>query len=138
MAGDVEILCDMSLSVGTGERVGIVFQSFDLIPTMTALENVAAPLKLAGRCDALACGLAVGPVATLVVAAARSVLNVFAGLVFSPRPLRLRPRPACYRPRAENRQRPDRNPLNWHHLFPIFKREPSGARPAGCRVAIIR
>jgi putative ABC transport system ATP-binding protein len=30
-----------------GERIGIVFQSFHLIPTMTALENVAAPLELA-------------------------------------------------------------------------------------------
>ena len=35
-----------------GARVGIVFQSFHLIPTMTALENVAAPLELAGRRDA--------------------------------------------------------------------------------------
>jgi putative ABC transport system ATP-binding protein len=32
--------------------VGIVFQSFHLIPTMTALENVAVPLELAGRSDA--------------------------------------------------------------------------------------
>lgn len=31
---------------------GIVFQSFHLIPTMTALENVAAPLELAGASDA--------------------------------------------------------------------------------------
>jgi putative ABC transport system ATP-binding protein len=31
-----------------GERIGIVFQSFHLIPTMTALENVAIPLELAG------------------------------------------------------------------------------------------
>jgi putative ABC transport system ATP-binding protein len=31
-----------------GRRIGIVFQSFHLIPTMTALENVAAPLELAG------------------------------------------------------------------------------------------
>jgi putative ABC transport system ATP-binding protein len=30
------------------ERVGIVFQAFHLIPTMTALENVAIPLELAG------------------------------------------------------------------------------------------
>ena len=30
-------------------RVGIVFQSFHLIPTMTALENVAVPLELNGR-----------------------------------------------------------------------------------------
>ena len=33
-------------------QVGIVFQSFHLIPTMTALENVAVPLELAGNPDA--------------------------------------------------------------------------------------
>jgi putative ABC transport system ATP-binding protein len=33
-------------------RMGIVFQSFHLIPTMTALENVATPLELAGIPDA--------------------------------------------------------------------------------------
>ncbi len=37
-----------------GARIGIVFQSFQLIPTMTALENVAAPLELAGASDAFA------------------------------------------------------------------------------------
>jgi putative ABC transport system ATP-binding protein len=36
-----------------GRNVGIVFQSFHLIPTMTALENVAVPLELAGVPDAL-------------------------------------------------------------------------------------
>jgi len=36
------------------DRVGIVFQSFHLIPTMNALENVAIPLELAGRRDAFA------------------------------------------------------------------------------------
>ena len=30
------------------ETIGIVFQAFHLIPTMTALENVAVPLELAG------------------------------------------------------------------------------------------
>ncbi len=35
-----------------GRHVGIVFQSFHLIPNMTALENVAVPLELAGRADA--------------------------------------------------------------------------------------
>jgi putative ABC transport system ATP-binding protein len=35
-----------------GRHVGIVFQSFHLIPTMTALENVAVPLELAGVTDA--------------------------------------------------------------------------------------
>ena len=34
-------------------RIGIVFQAFHLIPTMTALENVALPLELGGRRDAL-------------------------------------------------------------------------------------
>jgi putative ABC transport system ATP-binding protein len=33
-------------------RVGVVFQSFHLIPTMTALENVAVPLELMGVADA--------------------------------------------------------------------------------------
>lgn len=33
-------------------RLGVVFQSFHLIPTMTALENVAVPLEFAGRADA--------------------------------------------------------------------------------------
>jgi putative ABC transport system ATP-binding protein len=37
-----------------GRQVGIVFQSFHLIPTMTALENVAVPLELAGAADAFA------------------------------------------------------------------------------------
>lgn len=37
-----------------GRHVGIVFQSFHLIPTMTALENVAVPLELAGAPDASA------------------------------------------------------------------------------------
>jgi putative ABC transport system ATP-binding protein len=37
-----------------GRNVGIVFQSFHLIPTMTALENVAIPLELAGAKDAAA------------------------------------------------------------------------------------
>jgi putative ABC transport system ATP-binding protein len=35
-------------------NMGIVFQSFHLIPTMTALENVATPLELAGVADAFA------------------------------------------------------------------------------------
>ncbi|MEQ9332904.1 ATP-binding cassette domain-containing protein [Thalassobaculum sp.] len=34
------------------DHVGIVFQAFRLVPTMTALENVAIPLELAGRADA--------------------------------------------------------------------------------------
>jgi putative ABC transport system ATP-binding protein len=33
-------------------HIGIVFQSFHLLPTMTALENVAIPLELAGHRDA--------------------------------------------------------------------------------------
>ena len=35
------------------EAIGIVFQAFHLIPTMTALENVAVPLELAGVADAM-------------------------------------------------------------------------------------
>ena len=34
------------------DHMGVVFQSFHLIPTMTALQNVATPLELAGAADA--------------------------------------------------------------------------------------
>jgi len=57
--GEVEIdgvklgaLNEDALARFRGQRIGIVFQSFHLIPTMTALENVAAPLELAGASDA--------------------------------------------------------------------------------------
>lgn len=36
------------------DHMGVVFQSFHLIPTMTAVENVATPLELAGASDAFA------------------------------------------------------------------------------------
>ena len=41
-----------------GARIGIVFQSFHLIPTMTALENVAIPLELGWRRRAFRAGSA--------------------------------------------------------------------------------
>jgi putative ABC transport system ATP-binding protein len=60
-AGTVEVagtrltgLDEDALARFRGRHVGIVFQSFHLIPTMTALENVAVPLELAGRADAFA------------------------------------------------------------------------------------
>jgi putative ABC transport system ATP-binding protein len=43
-----------ALALVRRRMVGIVFQSFHLIPTMTALENVAVPLELAGAPDAMA------------------------------------------------------------------------------------
>ena len=41
------------LAVFRRDAVGIVFQSFHLIPTMTAIENVAVPLEFSGRGDAM-------------------------------------------------------------------------------------
>ena len=49
---DVGRLDEDALARFRGREVGIVFQSFHLIPTMTALENVAVPLELAGAGDA--------------------------------------------------------------------------------------
>ena len=53
-ASRIEALSEDALARFRGARIGIVFQSFQLIPTMTALENVAAPLELAGARDAFA------------------------------------------------------------------------------------
>lgn len=47
-------LSEDQLAAFRGRHVGIVFQSFHLIPNMTALENVAVPLELAGVPDAFA------------------------------------------------------------------------------------
>jgi putative ABC transport system ATP-binding protein len=49
---DLGRLDEDGLAQFRGRRIGIVFQSFHLIPTMTALENVAVPLELAGNADA--------------------------------------------------------------------------------------
>jgi putative ABC transport system ATP-binding protein len=49
---DLSKLNEDGLARFRGRRIGIVFQSFHLIPTMTALENVAVPLELAGEADA--------------------------------------------------------------------------------------
>lgn len=49
---DLAALDEDALARFRRERVSIVFQGFHLIQTMTALENVAVPLELAGRADA--------------------------------------------------------------------------------------
>jgi putative ABC transport system ATP-binding protein len=49
---DLTALGEDALAAVRREHMGVVFQSFHLIPTMTALENVATPLELAGSEDA--------------------------------------------------------------------------------------
>ena len=49
---DLTKMSEDELALFRRHHVGIVFQSFHLIPTMTALENVAIPLELSGRNDA--------------------------------------------------------------------------------------
>ena len=49
---DIGTLDEDALARFRRDQIGIVFQSFHLIPTMTALENVAIPLEFAGRRDA--------------------------------------------------------------------------------------
>ena len=46
---DLSPLTEDALAQFRGANVGIIFQSFHLIPNMTALENVAVPLELAGE-----------------------------------------------------------------------------------------
>jgi putative ABC transport system ATP-binding protein len=51
---DIERLDEDRLAALRRHDIGIVFQAFHLIPSMTALENVAIPLELAGAADAMA------------------------------------------------------------------------------------
>ncbi len=49
---DLGLMDEDALARFRRDHVGIVFQAFHLVPTMTALENVAIPLEFAGRGDA--------------------------------------------------------------------------------------
>lgn len=49
---DLTAMNEDQLALFRRDNMGVVFQSFHLIPTMTALENVATPLELAGARDA--------------------------------------------------------------------------------------
>ena len=49
--GDVDLgtLDDRHLTVLRRDRVGFIFQTFNLVPTLTAMENMTLPIALAGR-----------------------------------------------------------------------------------------
>jgi putative ABC transport system ATP-binding protein len=51
---DFERLDENQLAIARRGRIGIILQAFHLLPTMTALENIAVPLELAGVGDAFA------------------------------------------------------------------------------------
>ena len=46
---DISSLSDRDLTVLRRDRIGFVFQAYNLVPTLTALENLTLPLRLAGR-----------------------------------------------------------------------------------------
>ncbi|MFT5868925.1 MAG: putative ABC transport system ATP-binding protein [Paracoccaceae bacterium] len=52
LGNDLTTMNEDQLARFRRSHMGVVFQSFHLIPTMTALENVATPLELAGVADA--------------------------------------------------------------------------------------
>ena len=49
--GDTELgsLSDKALTTLRRDRIGFIFQSFNLLPTLTAAENIALPMRIAGR-----------------------------------------------------------------------------------------
>ncbi|HEU5082548.1 MAG TPA: ABC transporter ATP-binding protein [Acidimicrobiales bacterium] len=51
LVGDVDLstLSDKQLTELRRDRIGFVFQAFNLVPTLTALENIVLPSRLAGR-----------------------------------------------------------------------------------------
>lgn len=48
----IDTMSEDEAAIFRGKNIGIVFQSFQLIPNMTAWENTAVPLELSGRKDA--------------------------------------------------------------------------------------
>jgi putative ABC transport system ATP-binding protein len=46
---DLTVLKDKALTLLRRDRIGFIFQAFNLLPTMTAAENIALPMKIAGR-----------------------------------------------------------------------------------------
>ncbi len=46
---DISSLKDKALTLLRRDRIGFIFQSFNLLPTMTAAENIALPMRIAGR-----------------------------------------------------------------------------------------
>ena len=50
---DVTYYGEDALAALRSRKIGIVFQSFHLVPALTALENVALPMEIAGRRDAM-------------------------------------------------------------------------------------
>ncbi|MBY0301781.1 MAG: ABC transporter ATP-binding protein [Sphingomonas ginsenosidimutans] len=51
---DFAAMDEDGLAIARRGRIGIVLQAFHLLPTMTAIENVAVPMELAGAGDAMA------------------------------------------------------------------------------------
>jgi putative ABC transport system ATP-binding protein len=51
---DITTMSEDALAELRSEKIGFIFQSFHLIPSLTALENILVPMEIAGRRDAMA------------------------------------------------------------------------------------
>ena len=101
---DLASLDESGLARLRRHHIGIVFQSFHLLPTMTARENVAVPLELAGRRDAFALAEA-----ALATGRARASAGALSGAAVGRRAAARRDRARlCRRPGAAAGRRADR------------------------------
>ncbi|MFO0851569.1 MAG: ATP-binding cassette domain-containing protein [Gemmataceae bacterium] len=126
---DIQSMSDAQRSLLRRTRIGFVFQAFNLLPTLTAAENVALPLLLGGvpRKDAIGRATASLERVGLGHRGEHFLEEMSGGEMQRPRSLG-----ACRRPGRGPVRRADRQPgLGQQPGDPVATGGPAGAGPAG-------